>query len=66
LLARKEVAAVSPTEAFPKASPTLQVLVVASLAAACIPGPALGKEWWKLDLEAVVVTRIQLEVAVVT
>jgi hypothetical protein len=48
LLPRKEVIAVSPTGAFPKAS----------------PGPVVGKEWWKLDLEAAVVARIQMEVVV--
>jgi hypothetical protein len=40
------------------------VLVATTSVAVSIPGPVVGKEWWKLDLEAAVVARIQLEVVV--
>jgi hypothetical protein len=66
LLVRKEVVVVLLTEAFPKALPGLQVIVAATSTSASIPGLDVGKEWWKLDMEVVVVVRIQLEVVVVT
>jgi hypothetical protein len=33
------------------ASPDLLVFVAMASAATSIPGPTVGKEWWKLDLE---------------
>jgi hypothetical protein len=66
LLVRKEVVVVLPTEVFPKASPGLHVLGAVTSAAASIPGLAVGKECYKLDMEAAVAAKIQLEAAMVT
>jgi hypothetical protein len=65
LLMRKDVAPVSSMEVFPKASPGLQVLVATTSTTTSIPGPVVGKEWWKLDLE-VAAAGIQLEAATTT
>jgi hypothetical protein len=65
LLMRKDVAPMSSMEVFPKASPGLQVLVATTSAATSIPGPVVGKEWWKLDLE-VAAAGIQLEATTTT
>jgi hypothetical protein len=75
LLVKKEVVAVSSTEAFPMAGLALQVEVPMASATSSIPGPTVGVECWNFGLEAVgtrnphletYVASIQLEVVAAT